>query len=197
MARGKRSVAFEVDSIGSDDNGPIGETPAEPDRTSGGSPEPIVNEFTDPTVATGENGSSPGDQPRRRGRPRGSKNSAQKETVRSLGIDGVAGILLTIHSTLAVIARTPELELSEDEAGKIAKASVAVAKLYNVEATEKATAWVNLIGVVGAAYVPRAIAINLRLRMDADAKRQGGNVQQFPGAPPVQPTPYNGGMRPN
>ena len=92
-----------------------------------------------------------------------------------------------MHSTLAAIARAPELELNEAEAEKIAKASVSVAKLYNVETTEKATAWANLIGVVGAAYVPRFIALNMRRKMEAAERRAGGNVTNFPGAPPIQP----------
>ena len=199
MARGKRSVETAAFDAGNIVDGPISEIAAEPDSSGGGS-EPAVSEFTDPITATGTDGSSLGEQPKRgRGRPRGSKNTREKETVRTVGADGVAGILLTIHSVLAVIARAPELELSEDEAAKIAKASISVAKLYNVETTDKATAWMNLIGVAGAIYVQRGISMSVRWKMEADAKRQGATVTQFPGHPmgPSAPNHANGGMRPN
>jgi hypothetical protein len=93
-----------------------------------------------------------------------------------------------VHSMLATIARAPELELSEDEAAKIAKASVAVAKLYNIETTEKAAAWANLAGALGGAYIPRFLAINFRKSQEAAQRKGGnGNVTNFPGGPPIQP----------
>jgi len=186
MARGKRSVENGSGGIESYVDGPVIETPAEPDHSANGSAS--FEGFTDP-ASVGQDGAGDSGQPakRGRGRPKGSGNKQKAETVRSIGIEGVAGILLTVHSTLAAIARAPELELNEAEAEKIAKASVSVAKLYNVETTEKATAWANLIGVVGAAYVPRFIALNMRRKMEAAERRAGGNMTNFPGAPPIQP----------
>jgi hypothetical protein len=91
---------------------------------------------------------------------------------------------------LAAIAKTPELELSEEEAAKLAKASLAVAKQYNVETTAKAAAWANLAGCIGGIYVPRLMAANFRKKAEA-AQRKSGNagVVNFPGAPPMQPRP--------
>lgn len=186
MAR--KSVVTGNGTDGSEINlgGPVGQAAPEPDNAASGT---APEQFTDP-ASIGENGSGDGGQPARRGRgrPKGSGTKQKTETGRTLGADGVSGILLSVHSMLAIIAKSPELELSEVEADKIAKATIAVAKLYNVETTEKAAAWANLIGCVGAAYIPRAISINLRRKTEAAERRgQAPNVTSFPGAPPIQP----------
>ena len=97
-----------------------------------------------------------------------------------------------VHTMLAAIAKTPELELSEDEATKLARASLAVAKQYNVETTAKAAAWANLAGCVGGIYVPRLMAANFRRKAEAIARKAGNGaspgVVNFPGQP-MQPRP--------
>jgi len=74
-----------------------------------------------------------------------------------------------------MVSKCPELEISDDEAEKLAKASVAVAKLYDVKASEKALAWTNLVGIAGTVYVSRAIAISARLKAEK-MERAGSNV---------------------
>lgn len=160
--------------------GPVSEIASDPDSASGGT-DAGTEGFVNP-ASVGENGSDPGGQPRRgRGRPKGSGRKAQTETVRSLGVDGVAGILVSVHSMLAAISKSPELELSEDEAAKIAKAAIAVADLYDLQTTKKATAWANLMGCLGAAYIPRFVSVNVRKKMEAAERKANPNVTQFPG----------------
>ena len=177
MRKPKPAVVNGSDGAQINGGGPIIETATDDDSTTlnGAGAET----FIDPATVAGSDGIGDTGQPKRgRGRPKGS-GKAQKETVRAVGFEGVAGILIGLHSMLAGIARSPELELSESEAEKIAKASVHVARLYNIETTEKAAAWANLAGALGGAYIPRIIAINVRRKMEMQERKQSG-VVNFP-----------------
>ena len=90
------------------------------------------------------------------GRPR--RGAAEAESAQNL-----AGILLSLHAMGAVLLKTPELELTEEEAGKLAAAVAHVNELYGgVVLPEKAAAWINLIMVAGTIYGPRIIVINAK-----------------------------------
>lgn len=116
--------------------------------------------------------------PRKRGRPKGSRNrtSADKaaQTVR-VDRDAISAILFSAHAMLAGITRTPELALDQGEAKTIAEATSKVAELYDVTADPKTIAWSNLIMTLGMVYGTRIVAINMR-RKDERKKRAQSNV---------------------
>jgi hypothetical protein len=96
---------------------------------------------------------------RRRGRPRGSKNTGGKQATKEVSQD-LTSILVSLHFMGAAILKTPELQLSEDEGKKLGAAIARVNAEYgNIILPPKTAAWINLMMVGGAIYGPRAIAI--------------------------------------
>lgn len=89
---------------------------------------------------------------KRRGRPPGSRN---KTTRVPLDIGGIEAILLSVHSALAVLLKNPKLNLTEDEAKQLAKASANVARHYDVPVTAKVMDWTTLIVVCASIYPQR------------------------------------------
>jgi hypothetical protein len=138
-------------------------------------------QFTDPAAAlagiSGDNpgGGNPGGSaaPRRgRGRPR--KDGSQTQAAASINskkpvdAEGLSAIFMAVHLGLATVSRQPELELEKDESDKLARAAEGVARHYNIEASEKALAWTNLIVVGFSLYTPRMLAIKIRWTMDRE-----------------------------
>ncbi len=89
---------------------------------------------------------------KRRGRPPGSRN---KTSGVPLDLGGIEAILLSVHSALAVLLKNPKLNLTEDEAKQLAKASANVARHYNVPVTAKVMDWTTLIVVCASIYPSR------------------------------------------
>lgn len=88
----------------------------------------------------------------------------------------------------------PELDLKDGEAKIIAENVVAVARHYDLQASEKATDWGNLVISLGIVYGGRVIAIASRTNAETKAKRGHGNpiLQTQPAAPApasVRPSP--------
>lgn len=122
-----------------------------------------------------------------RGKPRGPRNKAQVQTY----ISSLGGVLYLIHSTLSEVTKTPELELSEDEAKNVAQAAEELASQYEIAASEKQRAWFQFISVCAAVYGSRAIAIGRRVSTKKNEKKQSviqteepsidqGNLWSFP-----------------
>ena len=71
----------------------------------------------------------------------------------------------------AVLLKTPELELTEEESAKLASAIAHVNELYGgVVLPEKAAAWINLIMVAGTIYGPRIIVIQSKGKRKPEAE---------------------------
>ena len=123
----------------------------------------------EPATLSGEPDSEP--QPRKRGRPKGSRNSgttarAQKETGQT-----VSDCLLTIHWMLAKLTKIEQLELDPTEAKKLGEALARVESFYTDKMiSEKTMAWINLGAVAGAVYGPRIMAIDLSSSKNGKAK---------------------------
>jgi hypothetical protein len=97
---------------------------------------------------------------KRRGRPKGSKNSAAgKQSYKEVQSD-LTGLLYSIHLMGAALLNVPELRLDEDEAKQLAGAMARVQKEFGVAViSPKAAALINM-GVVGATiYGPRIVAM--------------------------------------
>lgn len=109
---------------------------------------------------------------RKRGRPKGSRNSADK----AVHLGGWEDAVLAIHLALAGIAKCPELELDEGEAKKVTMALDKLAAHYDVAPSETAKVWMNFAGAIGSVYGPRAIAIKHRLDAEKGTKKTPDNV---------------------
>ncbi|MGC8541032.1 MAG: hypothetical protein ACP5QA_10435 [Phycisphaerae bacterium] len=101
----------------------------------------------------------------RRGRP--------KKPHIELDPDAIARQIRGLHGFAALITKLPELNLSEAESVELAKASVNFSREFGYEPDPKLFAALELIGVAGFIYVPRALAVIERLRT---AKQQRGQT---------------------
>lgn len=175
--------SFDADNGNSADSGNV----------TGGNTPPLGS--VDPAAARGDTGgsnnASPNPPKRGRGRPKGSGKSAgagATKTATPLDLNFVQFSLMGIHTMLASVTKTPELELNDDEAERIAKSIQNVAQYYPVYVDAKTQAWMALIMTAGAIYGSRGIAIAARMKTEANAKRPSQSAQVFPFAPPNMPT---------
>lgn len=148
------------------------------------------------TAAGSGQGNNGEDQPRRRGRPRGSRNGAKANKSPPLDLDGVAFTLYSLHMMGAAILSAPRLELKEDESKHLAKGIMNVQRHYtNVVFTEKQMDWVNLFGVIGAVYGKRFMDARAD-RAAARAAKKAAGPQPGNGAMPdgIMPGTFSPGM---
>lgn len=82
----------------------------------------------------------------------------------------------------AEIFHAPEWELAEAEAKYYAEALVKLQNEYGIAITGQAMVWSNLVAVMAAIHVPRAIVTRQRLM---------GETVRRPASPPDQPTTIN------
>jgi len=160
---------IEIGSLGS----------AEPvNRNEGGKQElPRVAQFSDYA--------SPGDifdagtdratggfaQPKRRGRPLGSKNrnDTPAKTPQNIA-ENLERLLLSVHLMGAAALASPELELEESEAKKLASAIREVSKFYPVTLDPKRLALLELGTVAMMVYGTRGVAIYRRVKTEVKPK---------------------------
>lgn len=91
---------------------------------------------------------------------------------------------------LAAAVKTPELELDKEEGKLLAENIVAVNAFYGKVIDPKVMAWTGLIMACGRVYAPRAVAIKMRMTMEAEQRRPAprNNVVQM-AAPVAAPAP--------
>lgn len=87
--------------------------------------------------------------------------------------------MLSLHMMAAKFTHIDELELSDEEAKRLAEAMARVAALYDVRASEKTLAWMNLAGCVGSIYGTRAFAYSLRKNSEGKKKPAPAPVIPF------------------
>lgn len=115
--------------------------------------------FIDPNSVTG--GASDG-TPKRRGRPRGSRNGTNNRASKTQTSQDLGTLLFTVHFGLANMFRSPSLIITEDEAKALGAAVSRVTELYDIAIIpEKQMAWINLIVTAGGIYGPRIVAANM------------------------------------
>ncbi len=130
-------------------------------------------------IDTGNSGTT-GTEPKRRGRPRGSKNrdtgyTTQKTTPNLADLEA---LLLSVHFMGAKLLSAPEWELDKDEAKKLSDAIKEVAKHYSMIMDPKKLALCQLGFCMVGVYGPRAIVT---------AKRVYGKPKVFQTPPATQP----------
>lgn len=102
-------------------------------------------------------GSGDGKQRKKRG-PNKSKNTQN----RSLDLGTVQNSLIIAHYGLAAAFNAPELALTQDQADAYARAASDVMSHYDMGATAKTIAWVNLVTAMGGIYWGKLSAIAAR-----------------------------------
>lgn len=108
---------------------------------------------------------------RKRGRPPGSgRKAGQAKKTNSASLEGIEGMLLSIHLMGAAMLSVPELALTESEAKKMSQAIARVAELYDFGMSEKMLAWSNLMLCFGGIYGTRAFAYSNRMKAEARRK---------------------------
>ena len=110
-------------------------------------------------AASANDGSGDSSATGRRGRKPGSKNrTTETKTAEDL-IGDLQGLLYGGHCMLAALAKCPEFELEEEEAKRLAEASMKVMKHYEYTVNPTTLAWCQL-GFVGLqVYGPRVALI--------------------------------------
>lgn len=192
----------------------FGESRADPDFVSvssltGGTVESENVIFGDPDNSRTGSGNSPiggfdggiTGTPRKRGRPRkypdtgfNPQNSTDgltvvKERRKPLSLENV---LMNLHMLIAEVADMPEVKLESGEAKEFGDALKEVQKEYGMAFSSKASALVDLVGVMGKIYVPMGIQVRNRLKNGARPESAPPTKKapiemrsQTNGAPPV------------
>ena len=111
-------------------------------------------------------------KPGKRGRPPGSGNK-EKDTAaprpEKLVLTDLKDLNATLalgHATLAMVLKTPELALDDDEARLLADACQNVARHYNVQVSGKAKDWCMLLMTMASIYRPRIISARARVKAE-------------------------------
>lgn len=159
---GSEKQPLESDNVvRNDETGIDGETELFREETG----TPVI----EPETVIGEPDS--GDSTKRRGRPKGSRNTSSKNQKQTA--DDLTGILLSMHMMLEALTKVPEFEISKDEAEKLAAALARVSAYYgHIILPEKYACWLNLAIVGGHVYGPRYFAFKLRTAREAEEKKR-------------------------
>ncbi len=170
MARKSKNSAGNIggmsgdpESLASGESGTIGEDKGSAGKNESGEiGETAGSGETGETAGSGETGAA--ETPRKRGRPKGSKNKTAGSPTQKTPIDlnGLEKLLYSLHA-VAAVKIAPELALSEIEAAQLAGAISAVSEHYDFNIDPKTQAWVQLIICAGAIYAPRALRIRERV----------------------------------
>lgn len=114
--------------------------------------------------------------PKKRGRPKGSKNSsgdAPKKSQARMAQDTVelGRQIVGLHKLASMISGFPELEISDTEGAMLANGINSVCQEYGLSLNGKTGAAIQLLGAAGVIYIPRAFAIQKRI--NEEAKKRG------------------------
>lgn len=132
------------------------------------------------------------EQPRKRGRPKGSRNgqgTAKGARGAKVDLSGTEMVLLSIHELLAGITQQPAMKLAPKEAEELAKAMANVQQHYPITLDPKIQAWFGLGMVASAVYGPRLYMMRAGARARADT--QGAQPRQAQNQPGPKSAPAN------
>lgn len=139
---------------------------------------------------SGNDGSAGSVQPKRRGRPPGSRNKSSGsggtgKTKVSSSVTGIEKTLVSLHLIAATLSGVPEIALEDAEASAIAEGIANVNEHYSIPGIDEGPASiVMLVGTLLAVYGKRWLI--LRNKKAKPAKRSAetapdeSNVSQFP-----------------
>jgi hypothetical protein len=116
-----------------------------------------------------------------------SVGSATASKKAPLTVDGLAFSLSGIHSLLAVSLSAPELAWKDEEAKIVAENLVAVSRHYDIQASQKAIDWGNLVVALGTVYSRKVIPFAIRRSREATAARKAAPANAGFTASPLSP----------
>jgi hypothetical protein len=163
------------DEPGNDDNGNRG--------TDGGYFDASIHAGPDKRNADGSYTLKRGRKPGGSGNHSGGRARRAPKVESSL--EGIQGLLIGVHEMLAAVTVSPELTINNGEAVTMSKALKQLADQYDMVIDPKVAAWVNLIGVAGFIYGPRAVMIRERLKDEAKARTAKQPPKPAPNVAPL------------
>lgn len=101
------------------------------------------------------------------GRSTATKRGSTAKKQNPSSVNTVEHLLHSIHFMVAKGIKVQELELTKEEAAKLAEAIHAVQVEYDFVVDPKVVAWGGLIGTASAIYMPRVMAYKIRMQMEA------------------------------
>lgn len=115
----------------------------------------------------------------------GQKSGAGKTgaAAKVLDVDTLAMQLVGVHKMLAMFAKNPLLEITQDEAKKLATASKQVMALHSINLNPSTVAYLQLLGVCVAIYGPRFAIYQQQLKIQREQQKQAAampNVNMQP-----------------
>lgn len=122
---------------------------------------------------------------RKPGRPPGSgKTATERKGLSAIDkADAVTAALYGTHQLAAWLSSIDEVEISEEQAEKLAKALLTLQKFYpSVDVPAVYLAWLNLASVAIKVYAPNVAAYKLRKSNEAHERKRKG-PQAVPAAP--------------
>ena len=150
---------------------------------------PVINPGD--IIASGE--TDTGDyEPKRRGRPKGSKNAYRSATAKKEASLDLTQVLYSTHLMLSALTKIEELKIEKEEAKELSDAVVRVNDLYGgLVIPEKALAWINL-GIVGVkVYGPRVAAHTIK----TGKKKQNQTQQTVNTVAPIMFDPHKANIQ--
>lgn len=101
----------------------------------------------------------------------GNRNKARANT--ETGVAAIARIFYIVHAGLASATKTPEIALADEDSKALAEATARVLDEFDIRPDPKIEAIIGLITTASVVYGPRAYMINMRRKVEADAKKNG------------------------
>jgi len=168
-----------------------GETVINAGTADSGNSAAIVNPGAighNPDTATGS-APSGDSQPRKRGRPFGSRNK-RAETGPQVDLSGLQGLISSGHMFIAALTKNPLWALDEREVKAYAEAVQNVSRHYDIAVQQKTIDHAMLFVVIGGIYGTRIMTMQ-RMKAEkpavvddaAAAEHARGNPQQYGGQP--------------
>lgn len=107
---------------------------------------------------------------RKRRRGRGTSKRA-KAAGKKVPVDALAQLLVLAHGTLAVLTKTPELEITDNEAKMLANPLSEILVLYDIAPPPEMLVAMQIMYASSYVYGPRIVMIRARLKEEAEKRR--------------------------
>ena len=131
-------------------------------------------------------------RPRKRRAKRGS--GKQKAQGKKLPVDALATFLALAHGTLAAVTKTPELELTENEAKMLANPLAEILVLYDVAPSREILLAMQMAHAGSYVYGPRFFVWRERMKAEAEERRAKAAKNITPPSPVEQAREAFAGM---
>lgn len=179
VARSEPELTIRESDPDSESDGNGSNNEPNSDRSSGIGAVEIDPEQLGEFIASGTNDSSDGTR-KRRGRKPGVKYGPRKSKAQ----ETIEPFLMMAHNWAAVLLKTPEIALAQEEAKQLSDAYTAFCQYHNVPIlSAKRMSEINMIAALALVYGPRMIAVKNRVKQTREENKvkQARNVTEFGG----------------